>query len=128
MEIVLAAAVLGLIPAAIASRKGHHFGWWWLYGAALFIVALPHSIVARTGSRSVDAQMVRDVLQVVESRPGQTQREIATRTGLETNQVLLALVQLKNRGMIRFEKTGEDIGVGGELVPEVRVHPTAQDG
>jgi cytochrome c-type biogenesis protein len=34
-------AVLGLIPAYIASRKGRQFFEWWLFGAALFPVALP---------------------------------------------------------------------------------------
>lgn len=38
------APLLGLIPAAIADRKGHSFGAWWLFGWALFIVALPISI------------------------------------------------------------------------------------
>ncbi len=37
-------ALIGLIPAAIASGKGRSFGWWWLYGAGLWIVALIHSI------------------------------------------------------------------------------------
>jgi hypothetical protein len=37
--------VLGLIPAAIARRKGHPFLLWWLYGAVLFAVALPHAII-----------------------------------------------------------------------------------
>lgn len=45
MEILILAVLLGLIPAAIASSKGKNFGVWWLYGAALFIVALPHSMI-----------------------------------------------------------------------------------
>jgi hypothetical protein len=43
--ILIAVALLGLIPASIASGKGHDFVTWWLYGAALFIVALPHSLM-----------------------------------------------------------------------------------
>lgn len=35
------AAVIGLLPAWVASRKGYGFGKWWLFGALLFIVALP---------------------------------------------------------------------------------------
>lgn len=35
-------ALLGLIPAAIAKKKGHSFGLWWFYGWMLFIVALIH--------------------------------------------------------------------------------------
>ncbi len=37
--------LLGLIPAAIAQGKGRSFMAWWIYGAALFIVALPHALV-----------------------------------------------------------------------------------
>src|SRR5262245_32151157 len=33
---------VGLIPAAIAKSKGRDFLLWWLFGAALLIVALPH--------------------------------------------------------------------------------------
>jgi hypothetical protein len=44
---LLIAAVLGLIPAAIASRKGRSFLGWWVYGTLLWIVALIHSIVLR---------------------------------------------------------------------------------
>ena len=36
------AAVLGLIPANIAKKKGHSFGLWWFYGWMLFIVAIIH--------------------------------------------------------------------------------------
>lgn len=43
--ILIAVVLLGLIPASIASGKGHDFATWWLYGAALFIVALPHSLM-----------------------------------------------------------------------------------
>ena len=40
--ILIIAAVLGLIPANIAKRKGHSFGLWWFYGWMLFIVAIIH--------------------------------------------------------------------------------------
>lgn len=49
MEFVVIAILIGLIPAAIASSKGRNFFLWWLYGAAIFIVALPHSIVMGPG-------------------------------------------------------------------------------
>lgn len=39
------AAVLGLIPASIAQKKGRSFGLWWFYGFMIFIVALIHSLV-----------------------------------------------------------------------------------
>lgn len=39
------AAIIGLIPAAIASSKGHSFLGWWIFGSLLFIVALPVAIL-----------------------------------------------------------------------------------
>lgn len=45
MEFLLLPVVLGLIPAAVAHDKGYSFAGWWLYGAALFIFALPHALV-----------------------------------------------------------------------------------
>lgn len=48
MELVIIAIIglaLGLVPGLIAQSKGRSFLPWWLYGAALFIVALPHAIM-----------------------------------------------------------------------------------
>ncbi len=45
--LLIFATLLGLIPAAIASKKGYSFGLWWLFGAALFIVALPVAILIK---------------------------------------------------------------------------------
>lgn len=38
-------ALLGIIPAYIAARRGRSFPAWWLYGTLLFIVALIHSLL-----------------------------------------------------------------------------------
>lgn len=53
MLVLIIAVIIGLIPAAIAQSKGHNFFLWWLFGAALFIVALPVSLIIgpATGSR-----------------------------------------------------------------------------
>ena len=47
MEIFLAAVLIGLIPAFVARSKGRSFVAWWLYGAGLFIFALPHAILLK---------------------------------------------------------------------------------
>lgn len=44
---VLVVALLGLIPAGIASAKGRPVGLWWLYGCWLFPIALIHSVVMK---------------------------------------------------------------------------------
>jgi hypothetical protein len=41
MEIIVIAVLIGLIPAFIAQKKGRSFVGWWIFGGALFIVALP---------------------------------------------------------------------------------------
>ncbi len=48
--IYLIAVVIGLVPAAIASNKGRSFLGWWIFGAALFIVALPCAIFIQPAS------------------------------------------------------------------------------
>lgn len=57
--ILTIAAVLAVIPAGIASRKGRDFGPWWFYGWMLFIVALIHSLLLREDVKSKDAKLVR---------------------------------------------------------------------
>lgn len=45
MGFIVLVILIGLIPASIAKSKGRSFGLWWIYGMALFIVALPHSLI-----------------------------------------------------------------------------------
>ena len=47
--IVIVGAFLGLFPASIASGKGHPFAEWWIFGALLFIVALPMALMLKPG-------------------------------------------------------------------------------
>ncbi len=42
---IVLAAILGILPGMIAQRKGRCFVDWWLYGVALFAVALVHSLL-----------------------------------------------------------------------------------
>lgn len=54
MEILIIAALLGLIPANIAKNKGHSFGGWWFFGAALFIVALPCALLLKKDAAAIE--------------------------------------------------------------------------
>lgn len=56
MEILIIAALIGLIPAAIARNKGRSFVLWWIYGAAIFIVALPHALLAKPDNAAIEQQ------------------------------------------------------------------------
>jgi hypothetical protein len=58
LEILIIAVLIGLIPAAIAQGKGKSFLLWWIYGAALFIVALPHAIIMRADDRAIESQQL----------------------------------------------------------------------
>lgn len=56
MLVLVIAIVIGVIPAAIARSKGHSFVLWWLFGAGLFIVALPCALMLRVDQATLDQQ------------------------------------------------------------------------
>jgi hypothetical protein len=58
MEYVLLAVCLGTIPGFIAHSKGRSFVAWWLYGAALFIIALPHSLIIDADQQNLERQQL----------------------------------------------------------------------
>jgi hypothetical protein len=47
IKFVLVGIFIGWIPAVIARSKGRSFAAWWLYGTALFIIALIHALVLK---------------------------------------------------------------------------------
>jgi RNA polymerase subunit RPABC4/transcription elongation factor Spt4 len=59
MEFLVIAILIGLIPAAIAQSKGKSFVAWWLYGAALFIVALPHSLLLKADVNQIERDQIQ---------------------------------------------------------------------
>lgn len=60
MEILIMAVLIGLIPAYIAKGKGRSFGVWWLYGAALFIIALPHALLIKPDIAALERQQLEE--------------------------------------------------------------------
>jgi len=60
MEVLLIAILIGLIPAAIARSKGHSFIAWWIYGALLFIVALPHALLIKSDQASIEKKQMAE--------------------------------------------------------------------
>jgi hypothetical protein len=54
MEFLFVVILIGLIPAKIAHDKGRSFVVWWIYGSALFIVALPHALIMRSNQIGLD--------------------------------------------------------------------------
>lgn len=63
MEVFVIAVLIGLIPAVIAKGKGRSFGLWWFYGALLFIVALPHSIIMKANVQAIESQQLSEGMQ-----------------------------------------------------------------
>lgn len=60
MEMLIVPILLGLIPAAIARGKGMSFGLWWFYGAMLFIIALPHALLAKADTAALEAREIEE--------------------------------------------------------------------
>jgi len=60
MELLVLAILLGLIPATIAQRKGKQFVPWWIYGALLFIVALPHSLIMEANPKELERKQLSE--------------------------------------------------------------------
>lgn len=58
MEYLVIAMLIGLIPAYIAKQKGRSFGLWWFYGAAIFIIALPHAIIMKPDNEEMEKQQL----------------------------------------------------------------------
>jgi hypothetical protein len=55
---LIIAALLGLIPAAIAQGKGRSFIAWWFYGAMLLIIALPHALMLKTDIKAIEQKQI----------------------------------------------------------------------
>jgi len=60
MEVFIIALLIGLIPAFIAQGKGKSFVLWWIYGALIFIVALPHSLIMKADQKSIEKQQLSE--------------------------------------------------------------------
>ena len=58
MGMIFIAILIGLIPAVIAQNKGKNFVLWWLYGAALFIVALPHALLMKADAIKMESDAI----------------------------------------------------------------------
>ncbi|MEQ9519144.1 MAG: hypothetical protein RLN89_06860 [Parvibaculum sp.] len=56
MYVLIFALILGLVPAAIAQSKGRSFFLWWIYGAAIWIVAFPHALIMKADQQGLEAQ------------------------------------------------------------------------
>ena len=76
MTFSLFAILIGLFPASITNTKGRYVFLCWLYGALLFIVALPHALLLAPIEKLYDSvsqpkpwHAVRFVLRQFEEKP-----------------------------------------------------------
>lgn len=58
--LLIGAALLGLIPAAIARTKGENSLAWWIFGALLFIVALPLALIQKPNRQALEARQIAE--------------------------------------------------------------------
>jgi len=65
--VIVIAVLLGLIPAMIASKKGRNFLAWWIFGSALFILALPMAILLSTEPRAGETRKCPYCAEIVKS-------------------------------------------------------------
>ena len=63
MDFIILAILLGIIPAYIAKNKGKDFVTWWFYGALLFIVALPHSLMMKGDVANIEKDQLNQGMQ-----------------------------------------------------------------
>jgi hypothetical protein len=56
---IVIVVLIGLLPAAIAAGKGRSFVAWWIYGMAIFIVALPHALMLKRDQRALDRRALK---------------------------------------------------------------------
>ncbi len=59
MVFLLMAICIGVIPAFVAQSKGRNFLAWWVYGAALFIIALPHSLLIKADMKQIEREQLQ---------------------------------------------------------------------
>ncbi len=57
--VIFWAAILGFIPGKIAQKKGHSFGSWWLFGALLFIIALPMALLLTPNAMKLESDELK---------------------------------------------------------------------
>ena len=60
MEVFIVALIVGIIPAFIAQNKGRSFFLWWIYGAMLFIIALPHALVMKSDQKGIEKKQLSE--------------------------------------------------------------------
>jgi hypothetical protein len=58
--LIVLAVLLGLIPAAIANKKGYSFLLWWLLGGLMFIIALPAILIAPARKAVIEQRQLND--------------------------------------------------------------------
>ena len=56
---IIWAIIIGIIPAMIAHKKGHSFIGFWIYGALIFIIALPHALLMSPNIKIVEQHAIK---------------------------------------------------------------------
>lgn len=59
VNLIIWAAILGLIPGYIAYRKGHSFVGYWAFGALLWVVALPVAIFMKPDEAELETRRLK---------------------------------------------------------------------
>lgn len=60
INVLLIGALLGLIPAFIAQRKGRSFVGWWIYGTLIWIIAFPHALIIKANRELIELKQITE--------------------------------------------------------------------
>lgn len=132
-DILLFAAIIGVIPGLIARSKGRDFIPWWLYGSLFFILALPHSLLMRSTARRCPfcAEKVRKEASVCShcARPigGNGISDVSEKHDLGAYPMPVASLPVKNETILGGAGTATKLAVIAVLVFFVIVLPSMID-
>ena len=115
MGFIILAILIGLIPATIAQKKGRSFILWWIYGAAIWIVAFPHSLIMSDNRRKCPfcAESIKNEARVCPH----CQRDISTNASYSTTSQ--GSSQLANTEPFPIRAPVVDSGQKSKVVPIV---------
>ena len=105
------AILIGLIPAAVAQKKGYNFFLWWAFGASIFIVALPWAIIMKPKQKIIEQEQLKEDMKKFHSHSCLNPSKIMAllknislmirSNTQELNRQTTTLLRIRGRGLVR---------------------------
>lgn len=113
MELLLFVMAIALIPALIARSKGRSGFLWWIYGCLLFIVALPHALLASDLNREPCPYCAERILKTARICP-HCRHEIGDGGIVKSYKGVRILVEREQRAALAKAMIGEPVSLISE--------------